>query len=155
MSTLIGLSVLDSSLYIPELRPRRRESALQDLVARAHTAGAVRNPHLLLEMLTLRERLGTTALGKGIAVPHARSLSVVEPRLVIARSRRGIDWGAADEQPVQIVLLALSPAEMSEENHHDFLSRAVSVVRLQRNRQKLMAAENFQSVAILMREVTP
>jgi mannitol/fructose-specific phosphotransferase system IIA component (Ntr-type) len=74
---------------------------------------------------------------------------------VVARSRRGIDWGAADEIPVQIALLVLSPAELSDETHHDFIARAVSAVRLQRNRQKLLAAEDFESVAALLREVSP
>jgi mannitol/fructose-specific phosphotransferase system IIA component (Ntr-type) len=155
MSTLIGLSVLDSSLYIPELRPRRRESALQEMVARAHRAGVVRDPSLLMDLLSLREKLGTTGVGKGVAVPHARSLLVIEPRLVVARSRRGIDWNAPDEIPVQILILVLSPADLSDDLHHEFLSRAVGSMRFQRNRQRLLAAEGFEEVAGLLREVTP
>jgi len=155
MSTVIGLSVLDSSLYIPELRPRRKDSALQEMVARAHQAGVVREPDLLLATLTLRERLGSTAVGKAVAVPHARSLLVLDPHLVVARSRRGIDWGAADDIPVQIALLVLSPAEFSDETHHEFIARAVGAVRLQRNRQRLLAAEDFEAVVTLLREVSP
>jgi mannitol/fructose-specific phosphotransferase system IIA component (Ntr-type) len=79
----------------------------------------------------------------------------VDARLVVARSRRGIEWGAADEQPIQIVLLALSPAEGSDESHHEFVARAVNVMRHQRNRQKLLASEGFDAVAVLMREVVP
>jgi mannitol/fructose-specific phosphotransferase system IIA component (Ntr-type) len=155
MSTSIGLSVLDSSLYISELRPKRKETALHEMVARAHLSGAVRDPELLLETLLLRERLGTTAAGKGVAVPNARSLSVVDPRLVVARSHRGIEWGAADEQPAQIVLLVLSPVELSDESHHEFIARAVGVMRLQRNRQRVLAAEGFESIATVLREVSP
>src|SRR5436309_16044054 len=106
MSISIGAPVLDSSLYIPDLRPRRKESALKELVSRAHLAEVVREPDLLLETLALRERLGSTAIGKGVAVPSPRSLAAVEPRLLVARSRRGLDWGADDGLPVQLVLLA-------------------------------------------------
>jgi mannitol/fructose-specific phosphotransferase system IIA component (Ntr-type) len=153
MSTLIGLSVLDSSLYIPELRPKKRESALQDMVLRAHEMGVVSAPDLLRETLALRERLGSTALGKGVAVPNARSLAVIEPRVVVARSRRGIPWGAIDALPAHLVLLVLSPGEASEEAHHDFLGRVTAVTRLQRNRHKLLEATGFEAVAAVLREV--
>ena len=149
----IGLTVLDSSLFIPELRNKRKESALQEMVSRAQHASMVREPSLLRDTLLLRERLGTTAIGKAVALPNARSLAVVEPRLVVARSRRGIEWGAADGLAVQLVLLVLSPAEYSEELHHEFLSRAAAIARLQRNRQKLIEAASFDAVAAVLREV--
>src|SRR5437870_4489068 len=103
MSTAIGPSVLDSSLYIPELKLKRKESVIQELVARAHQSGVVRDPELLRETLLLRERLGTTAIGKGVAVPYARSLAVIESRLMVARSKRGVPWDAPDDQPVHLV----------------------------------------------------
>ena len=155
MTTSIGLSVLDSSLYISELRPKRRDSALQEMIVCAHRAGAVRDPVLLRETLSIRERVGSTAIGKGVAVPHARSLAVVEPRLVVARSKRGIDWGAADGDPVRLVLLAISPSELSDEVYHEFIARAVAVGRLQRNRHKLIEAVSFEAVASVLREVAP
>src|SRR5262249_9729493 len=113
----------------------------------------VRDLDLLRETLLLRERLAPSAIGKGVAIPHARSLAVIEPRLVVARSRRGLAWGASDGGPVQIVLLALSPSERSEVAHHEFLARAVGVARLQRNRQRLLEASGFAAVAAVLREV--
>jgi mannitol/fructose-specific phosphotransferase system IIA component (Ntr-type) len=128
---------------------------LQELVACAQQARALREPSLLLETLCLRERLGSTAVGKGVAVPNARSIAVIEPRLVVARSRRGIDWKAPDEIPVQLVLLVLSPGEISLEAHHEFLARAANVARLQRHRQRLIEADDFDAVAGVLRDVTP
>ena len=154
MSTAIGFSIIDSSLYIPELRSKRKDSALLELGNRASQAGAVRDPILLREILAVRERFGTTAIGKGVAVPHARSLSVDEPRIVVGRSRRGLDWSAPDDLPVHLVLLVLSPAGCSEESHHELVSRAVAVGRLQRNRQKLIEAGSFEVVASVLREVS-
>jgi len=146
-------SVLDPSLYIPELKTRRKEAALTDLVTLAQQAGAVRGPELLLDLLMTRERLGSTAVGKGVALPHARSFTVRRPQLVVARSRRGIEWDAPDDQPVTLVLLSLTPAEWSEEAHHAFLGRAAAVGRLQRNRQRLLDASCFEDVASVLREV--
>jgi mannitol/fructose-specific phosphotransferase system IIA component (Ntr-type) len=146
-------SVLDSSLYIPELKTRRKDTALADLVSLAHQAGAVREPDALHELLVMRERLGGTAIGKGVALPHARSLTVSRPQLVVARSPRGIDWGAADERPVTLVLLTLTPGEWSEEAHHALLGRAAAVARLQRNRQRLLDAATFDEVAHVLRGI--
>jgi mannitol/fructose-specific phosphotransferase system IIA component (Ntr-type) len=146
-------SVLDPSLYIPELKTRRKDAALADLVSLAHQAGAVRGPELLRELLVMRERLGSTAIGKGVALPHARSLTVNRPQLVVARSRRGIDWDAPDELPVTLVLLTLTPGEWGEEAHHAFLGRKAAVARLQRNRQRLLDAASFEDVASVLREV--
>src|SRR5262245_33448593 len=91
--------VLDASLYIPELKARTKDSALAQLVSAAHRSGAARGTGPLLELLRLRERVGSTALGKGLAVPHARSLTVDRPTLVVARSHRGVEWDAPDGQP--------------------------------------------------------
>lgn len=154
MSIAIGPSVLDSSLYIPDLKLRRKDSVLQEMSACAHQAGAVRDPSLLRETLVLRERAGSSAVGKGVAAPHARSLAVIEPRIVVARSKRGVAWDAADGLPVHVVLLALSPSEHSEELHHDLVARAVAVARLQRHRQRLLGAASFEEVAAVLREAT-
>lgn len=154
MTISVAPPILDTPLFIPELRFKRKDAVLGELVACARQAGVVREPDLLRESLLLRERLGSTAVGKGVAVPNARSLTVLEPRLVLARSARGIEWGAPDGQRVQLLLLALSPAETAEESHREFVARAVAVTRLQRNRQRLLEARSFASVAALLREVS-
>ncbi len=145
-------SVLDSSLYIPELKTRRRDSVFAELLACAHACGVVRHPDAVRELLIVRERMGSTGIGKGVAVPSARSIAVRQSRLIVARSHRGIDWGAADEQPVTLVFLALSPAESTTTAHQHLVARAVAVARYQRNRNKLLEAKTFEAVSLVMRE---
>jgi mannitol/fructose-specific phosphotransferase system IIA component (Ntr-type) len=146
MTTLVGPAVLDPSLYISELKLRRKPSILEELVAHATRAGAVRAPDVLRKTLLLRERLFGTAIGKGVAIPHARSIAVCDPRLLIARSHRGVAWDAPDGQLIHLVLLVLSPAEAGEEAHAEFVSRAAAIGRLQRNRTRLLEAEAFGDV---------
>jgi mannitol/fructose-specific phosphotransferase system IIA component (Ntr-type) len=155
MALATATPVLDSSLYIPDLKARTKESGLAQLVTVARRSGAVRGAGQLLELLRLRERLGTTALGKGVAVPHARSLTVDRPSLVVARAHRGVEWDAPDGLPANLLLLVLSPGEWGEEAHHAFLARAVGAARLQRNRQRLLEAESFDDVAGVLREAHP
>src|SRR5262247_567318 len=113
MTTVAVHPVPDSSLFLPDLKLKRKESVLHEMVCAAQRAGAVRESALLHETLLRRERWCGSAIGKGVAVPNARSLAITEPRLLVARLRRGLDWSAADEVPVQLVLLVLSTSEMS------------------------------------------
>ena len=142
----------DLALCIPDLRSRKKEAALAEMVTAARELGVVADPGLLLELLKLRERLGNTGLGKGIAVPQARSSTVLLPRVIVARSSRGIDWGAADESPVTLAMLVLAPAEWSDEAYFGLISRTASATRLQRNRQKLMEADSLDAFGAAWRE---
>ncbi len=146
MTMMLGPSVLDPSLYISDLKNRRKAAALTELVTRAHEAGAVRNPDVLRDTLLLRERVAPSAIGKGVAIPHARSIGVVESRIMVARSRRGIEWDATDGAPVHLVLLVLSPSEASEDAHAELIARAAGVGRLQRHRQRLLDARDFVGI---------
>ena len=142
----------DLALCISDLKARKKDQALAEMANAAGTAGFVTDASLLSEFLRLRERLGVTAVGKGVAIPHARSTLVRLPRLVIARSPRGIDWSARDHAPVQLVMLVLSPGEWSDEAHHGWLARASSLARLQRTRQRLVGASTPAAASAILRE---
>jgi len=152
MSVLVASPGHDLSLCIPDLKPRRKEAVLAEMVMAAHQAGVVTDPVLLVELLKLRERLGSTGVGRGVAVPHARSATVLVPRLVVGRSRRGIDWGAEDDAPASLILLVLIPSDWSDEATHGLIARATSAARLQRTRQKLLDASSLEALATLLRE---
>jgi mannitol/fructose-specific phosphotransferase system IIA component (Ntr-type) len=152
MPVILVPSALDPSLYIPELKSRRRDSAVAELVACAERAGLVRHTPALLDLIERREALIPSAIGKAVALPAARSLCVAESRLVIGRSRRGIEWQAADGQAVNLVVLSLAPAECPVAAHLDAVSRLASLFRLQRNRTLVLEAETFDGVTVVLRE---
>jgi len=64
---------------------------------------------ILYKMLKRRENLGSTGIGKGIAIPHCRSLVVNRLRVAFGRKREGLDFRAIDEQPVHNVFLIVAP----------------------------------------------
>ena len=71
---------------------------------------------ILLETLKKREELGSTGVGKGIAIPHCRSLLVKDLHLVIGRSKKGVDFGALDGKQVHLFfLIVASPLEPSNQ----------------------------------------
>jgi len=149
---IITSSAPASSLCLPDIKPRRRDAVFDALLACAAAAGVVRQPGLLLATLQRRERLYSSAIGKGVAVPHARSIAVASARLVVGRSTRGIDWGAADGLPVHLVWMVLAPSDVSTEFFHGLLARAVRAMRLQRQRQRVLDACSPESVALALRE---
>ena len=154
MSTTIG-PALHTSLLILELGLRKRESALLEMARRAHLRGAVREPELLHSLLVLSERIGGAVVGKGVAVADARSLTLVEPHVVVAPSRPGIDWDAPDGEAVRLVLLVLSPPEIPPATHQQSIARATVLVRSARTRQKLLEAGDADEVESLLRELSP
>jgi len=142
----------DLSLCIHDLKSKKKDAALAEMASAAVEAGIASEGTLLLESLKMRERLGSTAIGKGVALPHARSVTVSQGRILVARAPRGIDWSAEDESPVQLVLMILAPAEWSDEAFHSLLGRAGATARLQRTRQKLLAAPSVEGLATVWRE---
>ncbi len=64
---------------------------------------------ILYKMLKRRENLGSTGIGKGIAIPHCRSLVVNRLRVAFGRKRDGVDFRAIDEQPVKNIFLIVAP----------------------------------------------
>jgi PTS system fructose-specific IIC component len=139
-------------LDVVELKNRRRDSALVQLVAAAQGAGAVRDAEALLVALGRSQKLASFAIGHGCAVAHARSLTVMRAAVVFGRSSRGIEWDA-DDGPVQLVLLVLSPAASALTVHADRVGAAVHALRLQRTRQKLLDAGE-STVRTLLAEAT-
>lgn len=139
-------------LDLLELRHRRRESAFTQLAVAARRHGVVRDVEALVALLVRRERLGSTALGKGVALPHARSIVVVRPFWIVGRSPKGIEWGAPDDEPVQLAVLYLAHHEQSPASHLAKLALAAQALRLQRTRQRLLTADPAAALALLQGE---
>src|SRR6266850_1381274 len=102
--------ILRSTLFLPNLQARRKPAALEELVQALVPAGVTRHPAAILDLLAQREALGSTAIGKGVAVPHARSALIGERAVLVARSVRGIDFDAPDGEPVHLFFLIVAPS---------------------------------------------
>jgi mannitol/fructose-specific phosphotransferase system IIA component (Ntr-type) len=150
MSALVASPLPDTSLCIPDLRTRSRDAVLGEIVARL--GDAVRDPALLKESLVRREKCAPTDLGRGVALPNVRSLAVSALCCVLARSTKGVTW-EDESNPVHLVCAVISPAEWSDEMHHDVLVRVTAPLRLQRPRQKLAEAEDAAAMAALWKEL--
>jgi mannitol/fructose-specific phosphotransferase system IIA component (Ntr-type) len=143
----------DTSLDILELRHRRRETALHQFVQAAADRRALRHPGLVESQLVRRERLGSTALGRGFAVTGIWSLCIHTPLVLLGLSERGLDWDAEDGQPVHVVACVITPGDRAEDLHLRRVNVVVSALRLQRTRQRLLDRRDPVLLATLLREV--
>lgn len=101
------LSVADVTL---DLGAKNKRDLLEALSAQA--ADRIARPRQdILEALQVREELGSTALGKGVALPHAQLPGPVPAVVHFARLRRPIDFDAQDDEPVDLVFLVLWPSD--------------------------------------------
>jgi len=143
----------DTSLDLLELRHRRRESALHQLVQCAVEHHSVQHAALIESLLLRRERLGSTALGRGHAVTGAWSWCVRAPLVLVGLSGRGLDWDAPDGREVELVALVLTPGEAAEEMHFRRMEAVAGALRLQRQRQRLLDRRDLATLSGLLRDV--
>ena len=150
----IAHALLDPFLFLPELQARKRDEALAEMLGLLHFHGAVRYPVALLRLLLDREALGSTGIGKGVALPHARSLAVTTAHLVLARSQQGVEWNAPDGNPARLIFLLLAPDTPPwHKRYLDLLADLAGVLRLARNRNKLLEADTFERAAAVLRHL--
>ena len=153
MSTATVIPVLDTSLFLLDLRLRRLDGVLKELADFAAGAGTSVAPERLHDALVRRERLYSSAIGKGVAVPHARTFAIGRALTVVARSARGVDWHARDGAPIRLVLAVLVPGDMGLDPFYDRLARAIAAGRLSKHRQRLLAAGTLEQCRSAFAEV--
>ena len=127
LMTLIDL--LSPAAVISPLRANGKKQALQELAL--HAARVTGLPEReLFEALLQRERLGSTGIGDGIAIPHGRMPGIDRLVGLFARVEKPIDFEALDGQPVDIIFVLIAP-EGAGADHLKALARVARVLRNQ------------------------
>src|SRR6188508_1666348 len=112
---------------IPALKVNSKKQALQELAARA-SALTGQNERAVFEVLLQREKLGTTGVGNGIAIPHGKLPKLEKLFGLFARLDRPIDFESLDGQPVDLIFLLLAP-EGAGADHLKALARVARLLR--------------------------
>jgi PTS system nitrogen regulatory IIA component len=143
---------LRSALFISELSSKDKDAVLEELVAPLAAAKVTRHPEAVLEAVRHREAMGSTALGKGIALPHARSTLVTERAVIVGRSPNGIPFEAPDGKPAQLFFLIVAPPLERDPVYLQLMAEIVRAVRLARVRQRILDAPDFKTLRRLLVE---
>jgi PTS system nitrogen regulatory IIA component len=104
-------ALLDDGLVLPRLEARDRTGVLREMAARLEARHAPGLDDSLLDKLLKREELGTTAIGKGVAVPHCRAKGLKAPALLLGLSPDGVAFDAVDGKPSHVFFLLVSPED--------------------------------------------
>ncbi len=100
---------LAKNLVIHELESEDKEGVLREMVEALISSGCDIDPEKAHKILMDREKLGTTGIGDGVAIPHGKFDSLEDIAVVVGRSGAGIDFESLDRKPCHIFFLVMAP----------------------------------------------
>ena len=133
---------------VASLKAGTKKQALQELSAIA-TRQCGLPASEILEALLQRERLGSTGIGNGIAIPHGKLAKVEHIFGVFARVDKPIEFESLDGQPVDLILLLIAP-ESAGADHLKALARAARLLRSQSTTAKLRATRDVSALYAIL-----
>ncbi|MDR7143568.1 PTS IIA-like nitrogen regulatory protein PtsN [Rhizobium sp. BE258] len=142
--------LLHQDAIIPALKVNSKKQLLQELAAKASKITGL-SEREIFDVVLQRERLGSTGVGNGIAIPHGKIASVRSIVGVFARLESPVDFEALDDQPVDLVFLLLAP-EGAGADHLKALSRIARVLRDQDLVAKLRATDSASAIYAFLNE---
>ena len=135
---------------VARLRATSKKQILQELAKRAsETTGLPERT--IFDVLLERERLGTTGVGDGIAIPHGKLPELRRLHGLFARLETPVDFDAVDDQPVDLIFLLLAP-ETAGADHLKALARVSRLLRDRATCEKLRGADKADAIYALLTE---
>lgn len=138
------ISLFEEELFIPHLKATTKEEVLVEMAELFLTQKKVKDKEILLEMLHQRESLGSTGIGKGIAIPHGRSLSTTQLIVAFGKSDEGIPYEAMDGKLVHLVFMIIAPYQDRMNLYLIALGKLVELLKKKKTRDDLLRKETFQ-----------
>lgn len=140
--------LVQTESVIAKLAATSKKQALQELAKRAAQITGL-HERVIFDVLLERERLGTTGVGNGIAIPHGKLPDLTRLYGLFARLEKPVDFEAVDDQPVDLIFLLLAP----EGAGADHLKALARISRLLRDREvcdKVRGTDNAEAIYALL-----
>ncbi len=135
------MDYLNEEWVIPNLQGKDKPSILKELSSVLVKPCQVISVEELLQVLLEREKLGSTGIGEGIAIPHGRLKKLRDFFICFGRSLNGVDFDSIDGKPTQLFFLVMAPENSAVENLK-LLSRIVALLKESSFRKRLMDAHS-------------
>lgn len=141
-------SIITIEAVIPHLKASSKKQALQELARKASEITGLEQREVF-DVLLERERLGTTGVGGGIAIPHGKLANLGQLHGVFARADRAIEFDSIDDRPVDLIFLLLAP-EAAGADHLKALARVSRLLRDPRMCDKLRGCDTKDAIYALL-----
>ena len=144
---------LNEDVVRMDLEATTRDEAIRELVELLAEKGYIRQGDVdpLAEAVLRREHLGSTAIGRGVAIPHAKAPSAEQFVAALGRSSKGIEFASVDGEPVHLVFLLASPPD-SQRAHLKALAHISRLLAKQDLRAQILAAKDAREVLDIIAE---
>jgi len=129
--------ILQEQCGVADIRGKTKREIITELVEALAKARLVKDVEPVVNVVMDREKLGSTGIGNGVAVPHGKLKNINNIMCAFGRSQNGVDFDAVDRAPVHIFFLVLAP-EDSASLHLKVLSRITKILRDQSLRKKII-----------------
>ncbi|MEO0086324.1 MAG: PTS sugar transporter subunit IIA [candidate division WOR-3 bacterium] len=144
-----------TSLLRPEridldLKAKKKTEVLRELVALVRQGD---DAELLLQTLLKREELGSTGIGKGIAIPHGRSLLIDKLEMAVGRSTKGVDFDSVDKKPAYMFFLIMAPPQDPGNQYLITLGRVAMVCQELAKKKRLFDPQSPEEFIELVRKL--
>lgn len=134
------VDLLSKESIVLNATPGSKSEAIDMLVDLQVKGGKIANPNEYKKGILAREEMGSTAVGDGIAIPHAKSTAVKAPSLAAMTVPNGVDYESLDDEPSDILFMIAAPND--GDVHLEVLSRLMTILMDEDFRAKLLAADS-------------
>jgi len=147
------LDFLSKHAILTDLKSVKKEEVIKELVDKLIEGGDIdkRNRAKLIEALMAREALGSTAIGQGVAIPHAKCDCVTKLVAAFALSRKGVDFDSLDGEPAYIFFLLVAPQD-SAGPHLKTLARISRLLKDKYFRDSLLNCPDEKTVVNIINQ---
>lgn len=145
------LNFLKEEWIISELNATDKPSVLRELAEVLTQPCGATSSGELVQVLMEREKLGSTGIGEGVAIPHGRMKRLKHFFISFGRSMRGVDFDSIDHKPCQLFFMVMAPENSAVENLN-LLGRIAKLVKDTSFRKKLMGAKSRKEIFEIISE---
>ena len=136
---------MSEELILLNLKAKNKDEALKELSALIGKSDKIEKKDVIYKALLERENLGSTGIGKGVAIPHAKTDAAQSLTIAFGISREGVDFKSLDQEKVKIFFVFASPFKDSQ-IYLKVLARISRLIRDENFREKLLNCENAEEV---------
>lgn len=137
--------IVPKEAIILELKSKSKIEVMRELVRALKDAKIELDVDEVVKALVERERLGSTGIGDGVAIPHCKASGIKNVVAAFGRSKKGVDFDALDGKPVKLFFLLLAPIE-STDAHLKALAKSSKMLQDQKLKEELLSATSKEKV---------